>query len=340
MTATTLEGTSSTALVDVRSLGKIYDPLPLWMKFLLRSSIASPVVALDGISFRVEPGEICAVVGPNGAGKSTLFRILTGLTTPTAGKAFIAGRDSSLESAAVRRLVGFAPADDRSLYLRHSCRENLMFHGRLQGLRGGHLAARTDEVLELVGLEEVPDRIGFALSAGMRARLQIARAMLHRPKVLILDEPTGAVDPMGSHELLNIIVDVVREERLAVLLSSHRLEEIEVLHDHVLLLDRGRVLYRGNLDSLRQVWQRPLTEVTFRTRESAEAAATHLQSVGNTVFPGTDDQSIVIDTAEGLGQVLDKLAPDVTSVIAARTVTLGMRDLLTEVVSRSGIQPS
>jgi ABC-2 type transport system ATP-binding protein len=324
-----------TALVDVQAVGKVYDPLPLWMKFLLRSSISSPVQALSSISFKVQPGEICAVVGPNGAGKSTLFRILTGLTTPTTGAALIDGHDSNAESTAVRRLIGFAPADDRSLYLRHSCWENLTFHGRLQGIGGKKLEDRANEVLELVGLQRVKDRVGFALSAGMRARLQIARAMLHRPRVLILDEPTGAVDPMGSRELLEIIVGVVREERLATLLSSHRLEEIEVLHDHVLLLDGGRQLYWGDLDSLRQLWQRPLIEVSFRSEEAAALGFQVLQERGEQELSWRDAHCILVGGEDGPGAVLSKLAGQLDDVTGVQKVALGMRELLTEVLLRS-----
>lgn len=322
-------------VVDVRNLSKVYEPLPLWMKIMLRSSISSPVTALDDVSFRVSRGEICAIVGPNGAGKSTLFRIITGLTTATTGVALIDGLDSVRDATAVRRVVGFAPADDRSLYLRHSCRENLTFHGRLQGMSGKELSKRTAEVLELVGLEGVSNRVGFALSAGMRARLQVARAMLHRPSVLILDEPTGAVDPMGSQELLEIIVGVVREERLAVLLSSHRLEEIEVLHDHVLLLDGGRAVYYGDLDSLRKVWQRPLTEVTFRTAEAARAGFDELKRQGESDVNWRTDQSLIVGTGAGTGTILTMLATQLSEITGVREVRLGTRELLAEVLSRS-----
>lgn len=321
-------------VVDVRNLSKVYEPLPLWMKVMLRSSISSPVTALDDVSFRVARGEICAIVGPNGAGKSTLFRILTGLTTSTAGVALIDGLDSARHATAVRRIVGFAPADDRSLYLRHSCRENLMFHGRLQGIGRKELSKRTTEVLELVGLERVGNRVGFALSAGMRARLQVARAMLHRPSVLILDEPTGAVDPMGSQELLEIIVGVVREEGLAVLLSSHRLEEIEVLHDHVLLLDGGKAVYYGDLDSLRKVWQQPLTEVTFRTQEAAHAGFEVLKQHEADVSWRTDE-SLIVGTGAGAGAILTMLAGQLNEITGVREVRLGTRELLAEVLLRS-----
>ena len=145
-------------LVRVVGVCKVYEPSPMWLRFLLRSAITDPVVALDDVNFEVMPGEICAVVGPNGAGKSTLFRVLTGLTTPTKGSATILGIDVVKESTSIRRMIGFMPSDERTLYLRHTCRENLRFHGRLQGMRLRETLARVDETLEQVGLAHAADR--------------------------------------------------------------------------------------------------------------------------------------------------------------------------------------
>ncbi len=208
---------AATASIVVDDVGKTYYPSPGWMKAMVRSNIVQPVVALDGIDFSVEPGEIVAVVGPNGAGKTTTFRILVGLTTPTSGTATIMGHNSEHESVAIRRLVGWMPGDDRSLLMRLTCEENLRFHGRMQGMKGESLKARIAESLELVDLGHAAKKSIFALSAGMRARMQLARALLHDPKVLILDEPTGAVDPVAAHGLINLIMDIVETRRLAAL---------------------------------------------------------------------------------------------------------------------------
>src|SRR3970040_1759721 len=198
----------SDPIVIIDHLRKVYEPYSRGMKLLLRTSVKEPVVAIDDISLEVRPGEVLAVLGPNGADKSTLFRVLTGLTTPTAGHASILGYDATRDSSAVRRLVGFMPAENRTLLLRHTSRENLAFHGRLQGISKRHLSERIDETLEKVGLFDARDRVGFALSSGMLARLMLARAILHEPSVLILDEPTGAVDPIGAYELLRLVQNI------------------------------------------------------------------------------------------------------------------------------------
>ncbi len=126
-------------LVSVEDVSKVYIPSPTWLRVLIRSSSKEAVTALDRVNLKVGAGEICAVVGPNGAGKSTLFRILTGLTTPSRGRALVGGLDATRQSSRVRRIVGFMPADDRSLYLRNTCVENLRFHGRLQGMDSGDI---------------------------------------------------------------------------------------------------------------------------------------------------------------------------------------------------------
>ncbi|NND01352.1 MAG: ABC transporter ATP-binding protein, partial [Acidimicrobiia bacterium] len=238
--------------VSITGVTKVYEPSPPLMRMLLRSSLTEPVTALDRVDLEVNKGEVCAVVGPNGAGKSTMFRILTGLTTPTAGSASVLGVDATHESHRVRRLVGFAPAEERTLLLRHTCRENLIFHGQMQGMERRRLRLRIDEVLELVGLAEEADRVGFALSTGMRARLQLARALLHAPQVLILDEPTATVDPVSAHGFLSIIQQIAHDSEVAVLISSHRLEEIAALDGRVHLIDRGRTIFDGDLGELRR----------------------------------------------------------------------------------------
>jgi ABC-2 type transport system ATP-binding protein len=267
---------SGVPLVEVDHLTKIYEPTPRWMRVLLKSSISEPVRAVHDLSLQVWPGQIFAVVGPNGAGKSTLFRVLTGLITPTSGHVAIAGIDVSGDARTARRHIGWMPAEDRSLHLRHTCWQNLSFHGRLQGMSGTPLAQRIDEVLETVGLAHVPNRTGHALSSGMRARLQLARALLHDPDILILDEPTGAIDPIGAHELLQLIQRLAEERHLAVLLSSHRLEEIDALEDNVLFINRGEVVHTGSMDSLRAVIEQPILRLRFDTPDSAVEARMHL----------------------------------------------------------------
>ena len=312
----------SVSAVDVRHLSKVYEPTPAWMRVLVRSASRVPVTALEDVSFSVGPGEICAVIGPNGAGKSTLFRILTGLTTPSGGQARVLGMDPVIDAHRIRRHVGFMPAEDRTLFLRHTCRENLRFHGRLQGIDESTLKPRIDEVLDLVGLGDARDRTGFALSSGMRARLMLARALVHEPQVLILDEPTGAIDPIGAHDFLELIIKVTADRGTATMISSHRLEEIDTLRDNVLLLDHGRVVMAGSLDRFRSVASQRAFEVVCANEEAARRIAGILRrTVGNPEDVHLEDHIVILRTAEGshfdLGS-LPALGSDVESVALRR----------------------
>lgn len=318
-------------LVDIANVSKIYEPSSFWMKFMLRSALDQPVQALDDVSFSVRSGEICAIVGPNGAGKSTLFRILTGLTTPTAGRATILDRDCTTDSRRVRRYVGFMPADDRSLLLRQTCAQNLDFHGRLQGVPSSDRTRLIDETLELVGLGRARDRAGFALSTGMRARLQLARALLHRPKVLILDEPTSTVDPIGAHELLDRVQEVSAELSLAVLLSSHRLEEIEALGDNVAFLDRGQVVHWGALRDLRALWETPRVVIEFTSSSDTERALRSLSSSGLEV-ERSDSTTVRVSTDLPIGSVIADLHEEVRAIASIATEQMPLRDLLRKLV--------
>ncbi|MGH8925907.1 MAG: ABC transporter ATP-binding protein [Acidimicrobiia bacterium] len=318
--------------MSITDLRKVYRPSPPAMRLLLRSSIKRPVVALDGVSLQVEAGHICAVVGPNGAGKSTLFRILTGLITPDAGRATIAGLDVSRDSYRVRGMVGFHPADDKTVFGRNTCFENLEFHGRMQGMPGRGLADRINEVLEVVGLSHARDRVAIALSSGMRSRLQLARALLHRPQVLILDEPTGTLDPVAAYELMNIISDQASQDGLAVLISSHRLEEIEALHDHVVLLDEGRVVYQGDLDSLRHKWEAPRFDLSFSSSEAAALATAALTDLRGVTVVETVGKGVTIQSERPIGEVISEADGHLAQALSISRVQMSVRELLADIL--------
>lgn len=319
-------------IVTIENLGKVYEPFPKAMRLLLRTSVKDPVVALDDVSLRVFPGDMLAVLGPNGAGKSTLFRILTGLTTPSNGRATVLGYDATNQATAVRRLVGFMPAENRTLLLRHTCRENLAFHGRLQGISRRELSDRVDRTLDMVGLSNARDRVGFALSSGMLARLMFARAILHEPSVLVLDEPTAAVDPLGSIELLSLIQDVAVSKGLAVLISSHRLDEVEMLDDQVVLLNQGRVLYSGDLSRMAARNERPYIELEFD--EGAEAdkgsvALADLQGVEDVHVEGT---TVQVSTHLSIRQIMTEMDGRTDHLVSIGRAKQRLRDVLRQML--------
>ncbi len=319
--------------IVVSHVDKTYYPSPTWQKLLVKSNIASPVTALRDVSFTIDPGEIVGMVGPNGAGKTTTFRIIVGLTTPTSGTARVKGYDATSESTAVRSLVGWMPGDDRSLLMRLTCAENLRFHGRLQGMQGRRLERRIRDTLEAVDLGHATEKTIFALSAGMRARMQLARALLHEPPVLVLDEPTGTIDPVAAHGLLELIKSIVRDQGIATILSSHRLEEIESLQSRVILLDRGTIRYDGDLETLRQRLDRPCIVVKFTQDELAARAAKTLTTSGvAAVVDLVDDASIrlILDHGTPAGSVLTELDSMLSDVVQVSDVQRPLREILAD----------
>ncbi|MGH8934745.1 MAG: ABC transporter ATP-binding protein [Acidimicrobiia bacterium] len=325
------------ATVRIRQLTKIYHPSPGWMRLFVRSQIRREIVALDGIDLEVAPGEVCAIVGPNGAGKTTAFRILVGLTTPSSGEARVLGYDTHRQSVAVRREVGWMPAEDRSLFMRLTCAENLQFHGRLQGLRGNELRRRITDTLKMVNLETAINNSVFSLSAGMRARLQLARALLHQPRVLILDEPTGSIDPVAAHALMNLIISIVEGQGLAALISSHRLEDIEAIRNHVVLLHHGRILYEGNLDTLRARYERAQIEIDFRTSDAAQQAGGLIKRAELADLLSLQESQLRCALGPGVttGDVLFHINPVMGDILHLREARVPLRDLLAEMYQRS-----
>src|SRR2546421_6947417 len=309
------------------------------MRFFLRTQIHEPVKALDDVSIRFDGGQICVVAGTNGAGKTTLFKILTGLLAPTSGSAVVVGIDATRESPELRRVVGFMAGDDRTLWLRLTCEHNLEFRGRLQGLRGNALSARITDVLDAVGLGDVRDRVGFALSSGMRARLQLACALLHEPPVLILDEPTGTVDPIGSFELLEQIRQVTVERKLAVLFSTHRVDEIEALGENVVLLHRGRVVHAGPLERLRGKLERQVVTFEFVADDVVATAAERLGGVAETEVLERTEAALTVSTGARIGELLALLGDVTPSLRSVNERRVPLREVLAETLAERDAAP-
>ena len=204
------------------------------------------VVAVRDLNLRVEAGEVYGLLGPNGSGKSTTLKIILGLVSPTQGRTEIFGRDSRAVQSRVA--VGFLP-ENPYFYKYLTGEETLRFFGKLCGLHGSTLKGRIDEMLALVGLTEARDRRLGTYSKGMLQRIGLAQALIHEPRLVVLDEPTAGVDPAGSREICELILDLKRRG-ITVLLSSHLLAQAQEICDRVGILARGVLVREGRLAEL------------------------------------------------------------------------------------------
>lgn len=207
--------------------------------------------ALAGVTVQIGAGDRIAVLGPNGAGKTTFLKLIGGLLLPNEGEVVVSGLNTLNHNSAARRSVGFVLNEERSFFWRLSGAQNLEFFGALDNLRGNDLSNRIDELMKLVGLEDVGDKPISAYSSGMKQRLALARGLIAQPDVLILDEPTRALDPVACEEFIELILGRIHQDsRKTLLIATHRLEEAVRLCNKVLVIDRGRVKAFGDIADL------------------------------------------------------------------------------------------
>ena len=233
--------------------------------------------ALAGVSLSVQPGELFGLLGPNGAGKTTLLSVLAGLTDADAGTVTLAGRPLTTRARDLRRQIGLA-TQDLAVYPELTARENLHFFGRLYGMTGPDLAARVAEVLAAVALTDRADDRAGTFSGGMKRRLNLAAAVVHRPTLLLLDEPTTGVDPQSR----NHIFDQVRSLNAAgmtVLYTSHYMEEVQTLCPRLAILDHGRVVACDTVPALLRRLDTAVTLTATPTGADLIAAAARLPGV-------------------------------------------------------------
>lgn len=241
-----------TAALSVENVEKYFPPAVSGWRTFLHPISRLTVPALQGISIEVRRGEVLALVGANGAGKSTLLRILTTLLIPTRGRAWVGGCDVAQEPAKVRLQIGYHTGADSSFYSRLSARENLMLFAGLNNLSRHEAARRIAELAEPFGIGGLLDRQVRTLSTGNIHRLGLARAMLHRPSILLLDEPTRSLDPLAAAEFRRFLLQQLTQGgSTTMIFASHTLAEVEQLAGRIAVLDSGRLLACDTLAGLK-----------------------------------------------------------------------------------------
>lgn len=245
------------AAIVVEGLRKQFDP-------------PKGAVAVDNVSFSIAEGEIFSLLGPNGAGKTTIISILSCLLKPDAGDARVGGFSVTKQSEKVKELIGVVP-QDIALYEDLTGRENLLFWGRMYGMRGAYLQKRVDEILEMIGLSDrQKDRLD-KYSGGMKRRVNIGAALLHKPRFLYLDEPTVGIDPQSRRSILDGVKDL-NAGGVTVLYTTHYMEEAQELSDRIAIMDKGALIAMGTQDELvRLVGERTRIDVTV-DRDAAALA--------------------------------------------------------------------
>src|SRR4051812_31121742 len=288
--------------------------------------------AVDGVDLRVEPGEIYGFLGPNGAGKSTTVLILTTLLPPTSGTARVAGHDIVREGPAVRAAIG-AALQEAALDPLLTGREHMKLQTTLQGVPKNERAARGDQLIERVGLADAADRKVRGYSGGMKRRLDLALALVHRPRILFLDEPTTGLDPSSRADMWKEVSHLARDEGVTVFLTTQYLEEADVLADRIAIIDHGKIVARGTPGELKAEIGRPTLEVEPAEAPDRDAVAAALERFGTpvTARPGAvavrlhgavDQLPEVIRALDGEGLTVADFrlhAPTLDDVFLAKT---------------------
>lgn len=242
------------AAVSIQNLSKTY-PVPFRrVRAFFRRPVKEPVEALRDVSFAINTGEIFGLIGRNGAGKTTLTKIVATLVQPTTGSVSVRGHDSVNDDEHVRREIGLSTAEERSFYWRLTSEQNLLFFARLHGLSDRSAKQRIKDLFARLELEEVARRRFGELSTGNKQRLAVARALLSRPPVLLLDEPTRSLDPLAAERMREMIRSLAQQDPpVTILFTSHNLAEVETLCARVAIISRGRIRAIDTPKNLREL---------------------------------------------------------------------------------------
>jgi ABC-2 type transport system ATP-binding protein len=266
--------------------------------------------AVKGISFNIKEGEIFSLLGPNGAGKTTTISMLSTLYTPTSGDATIGGHSISKDPMSVKQVIGVVP-QDLALYEDLTAKENLIFWGQMYGLSGKSLNSRVDEVLEQIGLVDKAKNRVKTYSGGMKRRVNIGVGLLHKPRLLFMDEPTVGIDPQSRRAILDTVKDLNLRQGMTVLYTTHYMEEAAELSNRVGIIDHGELIALGTQDELtKQVGQTDTLILHINENEDPEALAHSFKGMAGVLEANASahEVSIITQAAEDiLASVVSKV---------------------------------
>ncbi|HKS06218.1 MAG TPA: ABC transporter ATP-binding protein [Gemmatimonadaceae bacterium] len=335
--------TAGDAVVSVRDLTKRFAVRRTWREMFVAPRGGTETTAVDRITFDVRQGEIFGLLGQNGAGKTTVFKMLSTLILPNDGSASVVGHDVVREPNDVRRALAPVIANERSLYWRLTAHENVRLFAALQGLSGRAMFDEIARVLRIVSLTDTGEKLVGAFSSGMRQRLLIARALIGRPRVLLLDEPTRSLDPISARDFRAFLRDeIVKAEGCTVLLATHDADEVWDLCDRVGVLERGRLLEVDATARLRErtgsnryrAWVR--TDQHTAAAERARAAGVAVSRTADATEAGwTELEFDVAGGADAASRVVGALSANGAAVARFERVAPSLADLIERVVARS-----
>lgn len=271
--------------------------------------------AVKGVTFDIKEGEIFSLLGPNGAGKTTTISMLSTLYTPTSGDAIVGGHSITKDPMAVKQVIGVVP-QDLALYEDLSAKENLIFWGQMYGLGGKSLTSRVDEVLEQIGLADKAKNRVKTYSGGMKRRVNIGVGLLHKPRLLFMDEPTVGIDPQSRRAILDTVKDL-NKQGMTVLYTTHYMEEAQELSDRVGIIDHGELIALGTQDELtKQVGESETLILHIGENEDPEALAKAIRNVDGVQKADVTDNEVSVITSD---------AKDILAAVVTQANERGIR---------------
>lgn len=312
-------------MIDVKALAKTWP---------------GPVAALCGIDITVGEGELFGLLGPNGAGKSTTMRILATLSAPDTGTAMVAGYDSVRDPASVRKSIGYVAQASTADQLLTGA-ENLLLQGRLYGLRDKDLGHRVSDLLALFDLKDAAHRPVRGWSGGMRRRLDLAMGIIHRPRLLLLDEPSAGLDPESRSVVWRELQRLRSQDGMTVLFTTHYLEEADRFADRVAIIDKGRIVAEGTPAALKGALEGDRISLSFADGEAAQQALARIAALTPVLSAQAIESRVearVADGARAMPQIIGALAADMILEVSMARPSLD--DLYLSVTGKSFEQAS